>query len=116
LEYRGVDTRTREVLFHEGSFPQGTINIGEFLAIVQALEWLQSACRDCPVYSDSQVAIGWIRDRVVNTTLARSPANVKLFKRIEHAEKWLQEQRYANPVLKWHTDRWGENPADFGRK
>ena len=32
---------------------------------------------------------------------------------------WVADQgngTYRNPVLKWDTDRWGEIPADFGRK
>jgi ribonuclease HI len=116
LEYRGVDTRTREVQFHEGPFAQGTVNIGEFLAIVHALAGLKRAGRACPVYSDSQVALGWLRDSRVNTKLERNAANRKLFELIDRAEKWLRENAYSNPVLKWDTDRWGENPADFGRK
>lgn len=116
LEYRGVDTRTQEELFQQGPFAEGTVNIGEFLAIVHALAWLKRAGRDCPVYSDSQVALGWLRDRAVNTKLPRAAANAKLFELIDRAEKWLQENTYANPILKWNTDQWGENPADFGRK
>ena len=116
VEYRGVDTRTREVLFHQGPFPQGTVNVGEFLAIVHALAWLNRAGRVCPVYSDSQVALGWLRDRVVNTKLQRSTDNSTLFELVDRAVKWLQENAFTNPVLKWDTDQWGENPADFGRK
>ncbi|MBM3439912.1 MAG: ribonuclease H, partial [Bacteroidetes bacterium] len=26
------------------------------------------------------------------------------------------ENAYQNPILKWETKTWGENPADFGRK
>ena len=35
---------------------------------------------------------------------------------IQRAEKWLQENTYNNPILKWETKAWGEIPADFGRK
>ena len=31
-------------------------------------------------------------------------------------EKWLKENTYTTPLLKWETDVWGEVPADFGRK
>jgi ribonuclease HI len=116
LEYRAVDTRTREELFHRGPFPQGTVNIGEFLAIVHALAWLKKSGRNCPVYSDSRVAIGWVRDRAVNTRLARTSANAPLFDRIARALEWLNDNEQSNPVLKWQTSQWGENPADFGRK
>ena len=32
------------------------------------------------------------------------------------AEKWLKENKYSTPILKWETKEWGEIPADFGRK
>ena len=31
-------------------------------------------------------------------------------------EKWLKENKYTTPILKWKTREWGEIPADFGRK
>src|SRR5699024_7350127 len=40
MEYRGVDTKTKKVLFHAGPFPLGTNNIGEFLALVHGLAFL----------------------------------------------------------------------------
>ncbi|GIW50451.1 MAG: hypothetical protein KatS3mg080_1062 [Anoxybacillus sp.] len=40
MEYRGVHTKTGKELFHVGPMI-GTNNIGEFLAIVHALAWLQ---------------------------------------------------------------------------
>ena len=35
---------------------------------------------------------------------------------IARAEKWLNENTVANRVVKWETKRWGQIPADFGRK
>jgi ribonuclease HI len=116
LEFQGVETGSRRVLFHEGPFPEGTINIGEFLAIVRALELLDSEGNAKPIYSDSQVAIGWVRNRTANTNLARTARNAPLFEMIKWAEGWLCEHKYSNPILKWRTDLWGENPADFERK
>ncbi|MFO3797194.1 MAG: viroplasmin family protein, partial [Anaerolineales bacterium] len=34
MEYRGVWTESGEEIFHQGPFPESTVNIGEFLAIV----------------------------------------------------------------------------------
>lgn len=116
LEYRGVHTGGGDVLFEQGPFAEGTVNIGEFLAIVHALALLQQQGRDWPVYSDSQVALGWLRARTARTNLRRTPANAALFELIRRAESWLRTNTYPNPVLKWDTARWGENPADFGRK
>ena len=35
---------------------------------------------------------------------------------IARAETWLRTHPYTNPIVKWETDKWGEVPADFGRK
>ncbi|MDW8054994.1 MAG: hypothetical protein RMJ86_10695 [Anaerolineae bacterium] len=53
---------------------------------------------------------------VTYAALARTPRNAALFNHIAEAEQWLMETPYCNAVLKWRTDLWGENPADFGRK
>lgn len=116
LEYRGVDTASGNELFHRGPYLEGTVNIGEFLAIVHALAVLARQGRDVPVYSDSQVALGWVQKKRVNTRLRRSDANRPLFELIERALIWLEKNPVSSSVLKWKTESWGENPADFGRK
>jgi len=116
LEYRGVDTQSGIQLFRRGPFPEGTINIGEFLAIVHGLAYLAQRQSNFPVYSDSRTAIKWVKDKAIKTKLERSPKNEKLFELVDRAIVWLQNNRYSNPVLKWETEAWGENPADFGRK
>jgi ribonuclease HI len=116
LEYRGVLTGSRAELFHEGPFADGLNNAGEFLAIVQALWLLQERELDWPVYSDSEVALGWVQAGRCRTSLQRTGRNDLLFERIAQAEAWLAGRVYPNPLLKWHTRAWGENPADFGRK
>jgi len=116
LEYRGVDTRSGAELFRMGPYPEGTVNIGEFLGIVHALAYLKQRKSSWPVYSDSRTAIAWIRKKNIKTNLQPSEKNRKLFELIERALKWLHENTWENPVLKWETDYWGEIPADFGRK
>lgn len=103
-------------LFRVGPFPQGTVNIGEFLAIVHALAYLKQRNSDWPVYSDSRTAIAWLKKRAVNTKLEPSAKNRELFKLLERALSWLENNNWKNPVLKWETEYWGEIPADFGRK
>src|SRR5699024_4830023 len=56
MEYRGVDTTTKKVLFHVGPFKLGTNNIGEFLAIVHGLAFLQLHKSDRIIYTDSRTA------------------------------------------------------------
>lgn len=116
MEYRGVWVSDNLEMFRVGPFEQGTNNIGEFLAIVHALALLNKAYKNYPVYSDSVNAIKWIEKKKCNTKLERTEKNERIFELIERAEKWLKENTYANPVIKWETESWGEIPADFGRK
>ena len=87
MEYRGVDTQTQAEIFRLQPMKDGTNNIGEFLAIVHALAFLKQRNLSLPI-----------------------------FELIARAEKWLHQNTYPNPILKWETQAWGENPADFGRK
>ncbi len=116
LEYQGVDTRSGAKLFHMGPFPQGTVNLGEFLGIVHALAYLRQRDCDWPVYSDSRTAMAWVRKKAINTNLAVNPKNKKLFELVDRALLWLKENTWPNKILKWETEYWGEIPADFGRK
>jgi ribonuclease HI len=116
LEYRGVDLRTGGQIFRQGPYEHGTNNVGEFLAIVQALMLLKKQSSALPVYSDSAVAIGWVKKKRCNTELAADEKNLPLFDLIDRAEGWLAEHAYSNPILKWDTQAWGEIPADFNRK
>jgi len=117
MEYRGVDTKTGDELFRIGPFKKGTNNVGEFLALVHGLAYLQKHGKhDMPIYSDSKIAMGWIRQKTTRTKLARSAVNKPLFLLVDRGIKWLKNNTYMNPILKWETKEWGEIPADFGRK
>ncbi len=116
LEYRGVHTDTGEELFRQGPYPNGTSNIGEFLAIVHALALLKRQQSTIPIYSDSEIALDWVAIGRCRTSLKPAEDNAELFDLIARAETWLQENTYTNQILKWQTDIWGEIPADFGRK
>ena len=115
MEYRGVYLMTGQEIFHFGPV-YGTNNIGEFLAIVHALALLKQKGIQMPVYSDSRNALIWIKQKKCKTKLERTTQTEELFRLIERAEKWLQENTYTTPLLKWETEKWGEVPADFGRK
>jgi len=117
MEYRGVDTKTGMQLFHQGPFKRGTNNIGEFLALVHALALLQKENRpNLPIYSDSRIAIGWVKRKKANTKLKKGADNSILFQLMNRAETWLENNSFTNPIYKWETKEWGEIPADFGRK
>lgn len=115
MEYRGVHIASNQEIFHFGPM-KGTNNIGEFLAIVHGLALLKNKGLDMPIYSDSANAISWIRKKKCKTQLPRTEETEILFILIERAEKWLRENTYTTPILKWETKEWGEIPADFGRK
>jgi ribonuclease HI len=117
LEFRGVMTDSKKEVFSRGPYPEGTVNIGEFLAIVLGLAILKRYKQKMPIYTDSVTAMKWVRDKKVNTKLKPSEKNKELFEAIAKALEWLKTNDYSEiPVLKWRTDAWGEIPADYGRK
>jgi ribonuclease HI len=116
VEYQGVYIKTGEVLFHIGPLEDGTINMVEFLAIVHALALCKQWHWKVPIYSDSKIALAWIREKKSSSHHMPSEKNKKLFDMLARAKKWLHNNTYENEILKWETKAWGENPADFGRK
>jgi len=116
LEYQGVDVGTGKKIFHQGPFPLGTVNIGEFLALVHGLAYLKQKGSKIPIYSDSRTAISWVRKKAIKTNLERNAKTEELFKLVDRALIWIKSNTWENPILKWETAEWGEIPADFGRK
>jgi len=116
MEYRGVDTKTKQQLFIQGPFEEGTNNIGEFLAIVHALAFLKQKNSNRIIYTDSKTAMSWVRKKTCNTKLQRNDKNKPVFDLVDRAVKWLQTNSYSSTIVKWETKAWGEIPADFGRK
>lgn len=116
MEYRGVWVEDGTELFRVGPIDEGTNNIGEFLAIVHALALLHKSGKPTPIYTDSVNALKWVDKKKCNTKLKQTERNRILFEWIARAEKWLRENKFSNPLLKWETKQWGEIPADFGRK
>ena len=116
MEYRGVHVETGKEIFRMGPYQQGTNNIGEFLALVHGLALLKQQQLDMPVYSDSVNAMLWVKNKKCKTKLEPCKENKPIFDLIERAEKWLHSTTYSTKILKWETGKWGEIPADFGRK
>ena len=117
MEYQGVKVATGERLFHLGPLDDGTNNVAEYLALVHALAYLyQRGDRTTPIYSDSRTARSWIRNKGHRSKLEHTPRNASIFELLERADNWLRTHTIENPILRWDTDRWGEVPADFGRK
>ena len=116
MEYRGVDTQTKKVLFHRGPFENATNNVGEFLALVHGLGFLKQQQSNRAIYSDSRTAMSWVRQKKCKTKLKQNSQNKELFELIQRAEHWLKQNAFSTKILKWDTKSWGEIPADFGRK
>jgi ribonuclease HI len=116
LEFRGVHVKSGKILFQRGIYPDGTVNIGEFLALVLGLMYLNKNNLTIPIYTDSKTALAWVRNKKAKTKLERTSQNEELFLMMEKAENWLKINTYSNKILKWETACWGEIPADYNRK
>lgn len=117
MEYQIVRTDTGKKLFGSRVYPVGTNNLGEFLAVVKALQYLTDIEeKDTIVYSDSVSAIAWVRNGKVNSALNLNDSTRALWHDVYAALDWLHHNHYTNPVVKWETHLWGESKADFGRK
>lgn len=116
MEYQGVELMTGRVLFRVGPFDDATNNIGEFLAIVHAMAQMEKEGKYHNIYSDSVSGMAWVRTHKIKTQLKPTERNRKVFELMARAVTWLNTHRFPGKVMKWQTDRWGEIPADFGRK
>ena len=117
MEYRGVLHHNNQEVFKMGPFKNGTNNIGEFLALVHGISLLKKkGLHSLPIYSDSKIAMSWVKKKTCRTNITFDTSNKDLLTLIQRAEKWLKENSFRNPILKWETKAWGEIPADFGRK
>lgn len=116
MEYQCIDLATGAQVFHFGPI-HGTNNIGEFLAIVHALALMEKqGIKDKVIYSDSHTAILWVKKKQCKTKLEHNDETKPLFDIIRRAETWLRGHNIQVEINKWETSRWGEIPADFGRK
>ncbi len=107
--YQGVDLETGERVFYE-HLGMGTNNIAEFLAIVHAIHYCDKNGIEPNIWSDSKTAIAWIRNKKCNSTFS-GDVNIRLDKACTYLKS-----RDAITINKWPTKKWGEIPADFGRK
>lgn len=111
--YQAVDIATGEVLFNV-KIGDSTNNIAEFIGLVHALDYaIKNGYTE--VYSDSQTAIAWVRNKKAKSTLKLNQKTERSLNLMARAEAHLSEiPGYL--VKKWETGDWGESPADFGYK
>lgn len=106
MEYRGIDGDTKKVLFHSPIFPVGTNNIGEFLAIIHAIQLCQKNGWDKIVYSDSQTAIQRLQSKKIKTTLEYNDQTKPLLEKLQQAITRAKTHEITTPVHKWETEIW----------
>lgn len=116
MEYQGVYTASKELIFKKGPYAGASNNIGEFLALVHGLALLKKQNSPIPIYSDSITAIAWVRDKKHKSVILPTEQNEEIFEMLQRAELWLLNNSFTTKILKWNTKEWGEIPADFGRK
>ena len=108
--YRGVD-KAGVVLFSRDSVDQHTNNFFEVFAILGGIQYAEQQTCKVVIYSDSNTAIGWINSgRHAATRDAESITKV-----IEKARAILNSHPNI-VIMKWDTNKYGEIPADYGRK
>lgn len=110
-EYQGVDLATRQQIFYKDLGNQ-TTNIGEFLAVVEAVKYIiENDLHPRVIFTDSMTAIAWFK--------AKKTSSTKPCKDLQRAEMFLRALSAdvdTIEVIHWDNKRWGETPADFGRK
>ena|SRR5690606_18056093 len=111
-EWRGI--RNREIIFSE-KLDYATNNIGEFLALCMAMEYRFTEGLDIPIYSDSYIALNWVKTRSPKTTLPYTFENREVFEMLTHYTAKLADYSSSN-IHHWKTKLWGEIPADYNRK
>jgi len=115
MEYRWIDLLTNQEVFHE-HFSLWTNNIWEFLALVEWIKYVQNGHENYLIYSDSKIALNWIKNKTCNTSMLNQSLSPSLYKKIDDAELFLQWLQHFPPMIKRDTENWGEIPADFWRK
>lgn len=110
-EYQGIDLNTGERIFYKNLGSQ-TVNIGEFLAVVEAAEYIiENDYQPRIIYTDSMTAISWFNNK-------RTASN-KRNKALQKAEIFLKVFAVDVDTIEvrhWDNKGWGETPADFNRK
>jgi len=134
MEYRAVDLKKRKEVFHSPIYKMGTNNLGEFLAIYDAIRYIEKLEKknktksksivpgsssqskyEC-IFSDSETAIARMRSKKIKTTLGYTKETKELLTKVQDALTRIKTHDFTIPIRKRETEiRW-EIPADFDRK
>lgn len=132
MEYRGVNLHTWKEVFRSPIYPMGTNNLGEFLAIYDAIRYIEKiekrnkknpqptedsvvnsphdkvvqqpkARYDC-IFSDSETAIARVKSKKIKTTLPYSSQTKDLLIKVTEAATRLKTHNFDIPIRKRETE------------
>ena len=109
------EIKNGKVIF-EKEFPQTSNNLTEYLAILDAMKWrINHDCTKIPIYSDSSVALSWIRKWSHNCDKLPMWKEAKEY--TDKMEKWRKKSNapFENIYQRFTKKRWNI-PADYWRK
>ena len=110
-EFQAINLASGERIFYN-SIGNQTVNIGEFLAVVEAAKYIiEQEFEPRVIYTDSMTAITWF-----NNKRTASSKNNKALQKAEIFLKALAADIETIEVKHWDNKVWGETPADFGNK
>jgi len=122
MEYRGVDLNTWNEVFRSPIYPTGTNNLGEFLAIYDAIRYIEKRKKknikhryEC-IFSDSETALARMKSKKIKTTLKYTEETKELLEKVQEALTRIKTHDFNIPIRKRETEIRGEIPADFDRK
>lgn len=117
--YRGILIKNGEVnngkVIFEKEFPQTSNNLTEYLAILEAMRWRMKNDPKIAIYSDSTVAIWWVRKWGHNCSQLPMWQHAKSY--TEKLENWRNKSKapFEN-IYQRFTKKWWDIPADYGKK
>lgn len=117
--YRWILIKNGEVnngkVIFEKEFPQTSNNLTEYLAILEAMRWRSKNDPKLPIYSDSSVALSWIRKWWHNCSQLPMWQHAKSY--TEKLENWRKKSKspFENIYQRFTKKRW-DIPADYGKK
>lgn len=124
-EYRALDLETNKVLFHQ-KIGISTNNITEFLGLAHALLYCKSKDIATEIFTDSQTALSWLKNKSVNSKLPDSDKTkiskdflsrvLPKIKELDILFDGIDLKCNNITISKWYTSEYGEIPADFGVK
>ena len=122
MEYRGVNLHTWKEVFRSPVYPMGTNNLGEFLAIYDAIRYIEKKNKknkipldkggqggfagtkyDC-IFSDSETAIARVKSKKIKTTLPYSSQTKDLLTKVTEAATRLKTHNFDIPIRKRETE------------